>query len=69
MVALILASLAIGALLFLPGYIDAKVQAGSAKAEATAQEARTHARVALDNVQTARLKLAEKGIIIDLGDH
>lgn len=41
---------------------DAKIQAGAAKAEATASEARTNARVALDKVEDFRAKLAAKGI-------
>lgn len=42
--------------------IDAKIQAGAARAEATAQEARSNARVALDKVEDFRTKLAAKGI-------
>lgn len=44
--------------------IDAKIQAGAAQAEATAREARTNARVALDKVEDFRTKLAAKGIDI-----
>lgn len=68
-VALIFASVALGVLLMLPAYIGAEVRAGKAEAEATAKTARTDARVALDNLHTARIKLAEKGIVIDMGDH
>lgn len=53
-IALILASLAIGALLLLPAYIEAKVEAGKAEALVVAKEARTHSRVALDDVQRLR---------------
>jgi hypothetical protein len=42
--------------------VDAKIEAGVAQAEATAREARTHARVALDKVEDFRTKLAAKGI-------
>lgn len=52
-----------------PQVIDAKIEAGAAKAEATAHSAETHARVALDKVEDFRAKLAEKGIKINTDGH
>jgi hypothetical protein len=60
--------------------IESKVQAGmaqasrdmqqqAAEAKATAQSARTDARVALDKVEDFRAKLAEKGINVNLDGH
>lgn len=68
-VAIILASLAIGILIMMVPLIDAKVQAGSAKAEATATTANQHARIALDKVEDFRAKLAEKGVNVTLDGH
>lgn len=51
-------------LIFAPSYIDAKVSAGTAKAEASAHLARTQALVALDKVEDLRVKLAQKDIDI-----
>ena len=47
-VALVLAGIAIGVLLMMPAYIDRSVQAGIAKAEATANEARTQAALSME---------------------
>ncbi len=44
--------------------IDAKIEAGIAKAEATAHAADTNARVALDKVQNVKVELAKRGINI-----
>lgn len=49
-------------LVYGPSYIDAKVQAGTAQANATANLARTQAIVALDKIEDMRVKLAQKGI-------
>jgi hypothetical protein len=66
--AMVLSALCLGLFLMqtflMPQIIDAKIQAGSAKAEAVANEARTNARVALDKVEDIRPKLAEQGIKI-----
>lgn len=66
-VALALAGIAIGALvtvgIFLPSFVDAKVQSGIAKAEASAHDARVDSRVALDKVEEIRVQLASKGIV------
>jgi hypothetical protein len=62
-IALVLASVAIGVLILMPAYIDARVQAGVAKAEATAQTAKEHARVALDKVEQTQVQLGAKGVI------
>lgn len=43
-------------------YIDARVQAGVADANATAKLARAEASVARDKVEDLRVKLGEKGI-------
>lgn len=62
-VALALAGIAIGVLIMMPALIDAKVQAGIAKAEATSHAADTNARVAIDKVEEVRVQLAAKGIL------
>lgn len=62
-VALALAGLAVGVLITMPALIDAKVQAGIAKAEATSHAADTNARVAVDKVEEIRVQLAAKGIV------
>lgn len=63
----LLSGLSIGMTVFMlaaaPAYIDAKVAAGSAKAEATAQTAKEHGRIALAEVERANAELAEKGLI------
>lgn len=51
-------------LAFAPSYIDNKVQAGIADANANAKLARAEASVARDKVEDLRTKLAEKGINI-----
>jgi hypothetical protein len=43
--------------------IDAKIVAGAAKAEATAQAAKEHARIALDEVNRAVAQLEAKGLV------
>jgi hypothetical protein len=62
----VVASVSLTALILMlaygPSYIDAKVQAGTARAEAKAEIARTQAMVALDKIEDMRVKLAEKGI-------
>ena|ERR1051325_968776 len=67
-VALVVSSFALGTVamyIVLQGQlIDSKIAAGVAKSEATAAEARTNSRVALDKVEDVRAKLAEKGIQI-----
>lgn len=68
-IAIILAALAIGILIMMIPLIDAKVQAGGARAEATANTANQHARIALDKVEDFRAKLAEKGIPVTLDGH
>jgi len=62
-VALVLAGIAGGVLLVMPALIDAKVQAGMAKAANEAHDARVDSRVALDKVQEVRVQLAAKGIL------
>lgn len=79
-VALILATLAIGLVIAMPHLIEAKVQAGIAEAKAAMQEqaaeanalakvARSDAGVALDKVEDLRTQLAAKGIKIELDGH
>ena len=67
-VAIIFACLALGAIvmhaILYPQIVDAKIAAGVAQAQATAEAGREHARVALDKVEDFRTKLAEKGIKI-----
>lgn len=62
----VVASVSLTALILMlaygPSYIDAKVQAGIAEANATAKLARTEASVARDKVEDLRVKLAAKGI-------
>lgn len=80
----LLACLAIGGLvmmaILMPRIIDAKVAEGiaqareamaqqAANANAVANEARVHSRVALDKVEDVRTALAEKGIKIELDGH
>lgn len=60
-IALILASVAIGVLILMPAYIDARVKAESAEALVIAKVARTDARVALDDVQRVREAVNAKG--------
>lgn len=71
---------AIGKLSDLPEIVDAKVQAGMAqaskdmqaevaRANAVAHTAETHARVALDKVETATTELGKKGIDIRTDGH
>jgi len=62
-VALVLAGIAGGVLLMMPALIDAKVQAGMAKASNEAHDARVDSRVALDKVEEVRVQLAAKGIV------
>ncbi len=64
--ALALAGIALGLWLNQSQIIDAKVQAGIAKAEASAHAAETNSRVALDKFDELRVKLAEKGIKVTL---
>lgn len=63
---IVLTSVSLTALLLLlayaPSYIDAKVQAGIADANATAKLARAEASVAKDKVEDLRVELARKGI-------
>lgn len=62
--ALAMSASAIGALLVMYStmhiLIDAKVQAGTAKAEAIANQARVDARVSIDKIQELRVELARK---------
>jgi hypothetical protein len=44
--------------------VDAKILAGVAKTEATANAAQVNARVALDKVQNVKVELAKRGINI-----
>lgn len=66
--------------LLIPRIIDSKVSEGiaqaresmaqqAANANAVANEARVHSRVALDKVEDVRTALAEKGIKIELDGH
>lgn len=66
--------------LLMPRIIDSKVSEGiaqaresmaqqAATANAVANEARVHSRVALDKVEDVRTALAEKGIKIELDGH
>jgi hypothetical protein len=72
-VAIIFSCLALGAVvmhaILYPQIVDAKIAAGVAKAEATAHTAETHARVALDKVETAETELGKKGINIRTDGH
>jgi hypothetical protein len=72
-VALVAACLALGAVsmyvILAAQIVDAKIQAGSAKAETLANESRVNARVSLDEVERIRLQLASKGIYIPKADH
>lgn len=61
-----LAGVSLGLWLNLSAIIDAKVQAATAKSEATAHAADTNARVAIDNVQQLQVQLAEKGIKVSI---
>jgi hypothetical protein len=65
--ALIIGSVSFGGLLIaIPLMLllmDAKIQAGTAQAEATAQAGKEHARIALDEVQRANAQLEAKGLI------
>jgi hypothetical protein len=54
---------------FAPSYIDAKIAAGVAQANAVSHTAETHARVALDRVMTAEVELGKKGIEIRTDGH
>lgn len=65
-IAMILAGIAIGVLIVMPSLIDAKIQAGVAKAEATAHAADTNSRVALDKFDELRIELAKKGINVPI---
>jgi hypothetical protein len=71
--AMILATLVLGALVMLvfqlSSLIDAKIQAGSAKAEAEAHVARVDARYALAEVENMRTQLAARGITIPKANH
>jgi hypothetical protein len=64
--ALAMAGIALGLWLNQAQIIEAKVQAGVAKAEATSHAADTNARVAMDNVQQLQVQLAAKGIKVDI---
>lgn len=57
-IALVLAALAIGVLLVMPAYIDAKVQAGIAKAEELAHNADTNSRVGIEHYSLMEQQLA-----------
>lgn len=61
--AIILACVNLGVLIMMPTIIDAKVQAGVARAEMTANAGREHARIALDKVEQAQVQLGAKGLI------
>lgn len=50
--------------MYLPSYIDAKIQAGIADANATARLARAEASVARDKVEDLRVELGKKGIAV-----
>lgn len=68
--AIIIASLSLGLLIMMIPLIEAKVQAGVARSEATSHAAEINARVALDKLDTMRLKLAEsKALTLDSEDH
>lgn len=71
--ALIISALCLGLFLMqtflMPQIIDAKIQAGGAKTEALANEARINARVAVDEIERMRTALAAKGIIIPKPEH
>lgn len=57
-VALVLASLAMGILIIMPAYIDARVQAGIAKAEELAHNADTNSRVGIEHYSLMEQQLA-----------
>lgn len=65
-IALVAACIALGAVcmyVILAGQIiESKIQAGAAKSEAVANQARVDARVSLDEVQRMRSRLEAKGI-------
>jgi hypothetical protein len=71
-VAIIFSCLALGAIvmhaILYPQIIDAKIQAGIAKAEATSHAADTNARVALDEVERMREALGRQHINIPKHD-
>lgn len=69
MLACLLSGIAIGVLVLIPSFIDAKVKAGVANVETTSHAADVNARVALDKVEDFRAKLAEKGINVNLDGH
>lgn len=62
--ALVMSASALGALVVIYSsihmIIDAKVQAGTAKSEAIANQARVDARVSIDKIQELRVELARK---------
>lgn len=66
--AIVLACVNLGVLLTIPTIIDAKVQAGVAKAEMVANAGREHARIALDKVEQTQVQLGSKGLI-DIEQH
>jgi hypothetical protein len=49
--------------------MDAKIQAGAARAETVANEARVNARIAVDEMERMRTALAAKGILIPKPEH
>lgn len=61
--AIVLSCVNLGVLAMLPTIIDAKVQAGTARAEAIANSGREHARIALDKVEQTQIQLGAKGLI------
>lgn len=66
--AIILACINVGVLAMMPMIIDAKVQAGVARAEMVANAGREHARIALDKVEQTQVQLGAKGLI-DIEQH
>lgn len=64
MIALMLSVAAIVIVLMLPLIVDAKIQAGTAQAEATAREARTTAKMTEDKLVELRDALNAKGMNI-----
>jgi hypothetical protein len=53
----------------LPAYIKAEAEAAASEANVKVQYAEREARVAIDQVQTMRIELAKKGIVLQLDDH
>jgi len=66
-IALLVAVVAIVMVFSQSQIVDAKVIAGAAKAEATAQAANTNARVAVDEIERIRTALAAQSIVIPKG--